>query len=119
MHTMLKRLALAGAIAATAALALVPAALAGGGNSSNAIAGARCVKAGVTFLVQNNLLRAAALRQIDYSDLDSDETNPPNDDTYTADGAINTDLPNGANLALGEVIRLHFTNPELFDWCAR
>ena len=116
---MLKRLALTGAVVATAALALVPAAFAGGGNSSNAIAGARCVKAGVTFLVQNDLLRAAALRQIDYSDLDTDSTNPANDDTYSASGPINADLPNGANLSLGEVIRLHFTNPELFDWCAR
>ena len=60
--------------------------------------------------------RAAALRQIDYSDLDSDLTN--NDDVFTPSGPINTDLPNGSYLSLGVVIRLHFTNPELFDWCA-
>ena len=116
---MRKRIALITAIVGTAAVALVPASHAGGGNSTNAIEGARCVKAGVTFLVQNDLLKAAALRQIDYSDLDSDAgAAPGNDDTYTPSGAINTDLPNGANLSLGAVIRLHFTNPELFDWCA-
>jgi hypothetical protein len=104
---------------ATAALAIVPVSLAGGGNSSSAYEGARCVKAGVAFLVQNELLQAAALRQIDYSDLDTDAGQAPgNDDTYSTSGPINTDLANGANLSLGEVIRLHFTNPELFDWCA-
>jgi hypothetical protein len=106
---MFKRIALTGAVAAAAALALVPASIAGGGNSSNAIAGARCVKAGVGFLVQNNLLRAAALQQIDYSTLDSGPGGA---------GLINTDLPNPSYLSLGTVIRLHFTNPELFDWCA-
>jgi hypothetical protein len=115
---MRKHIALVGAVVGVA-LALVPAAMAGGGSSSNAIEGARCVKAGVTFLVQNDLLRAAALRQIDYSDLDTDAGPAPgNDDAYSTSGAINTDLPNGANLSLGEVIRLHFTTPELFDWCA-
>ena len=114
---MRKRITLVAAVAGIAALGLVPASLAGGGNSSNATEGARCVKAGVAFLVENDLLRAAALRQIDYSDLDTD-AGAGNDDTYNAAGPINADLPNGANLALGEVIRLHFTNPELFDWCA-
>lgn len=111
---MLKRLALLGATATAAALALTTTATAS--NSSDAVAGARCVKAGVTFLVENELLKAAALRKIDYSDLDSDLTN--NDDVFTRSGPINTDLPNGSYLSLGTVIRLHFTNPELFDWCA-
>ena len=115
---MRKRIAVIAAVVATAALAIVPASLAGGGKSSSAIEGARCVKAGVTFLVQNNLLTDAALRRIDYSDLDTDATNPPNDDTFNASGPINTDLPNASSLSLGEVIRLHFTNPELFDWCS-
>jgi hypothetical protein len=114
-----KRIAHLGVVLGAAALALVPAALAGGGNSSNAIDGARCVKAGVSFLVENDLLAAAALRQIDYSDLDTDGGPAPgNDDTYSTSGAINADLPNGANLSLGQVIRLHFDSPELFDWCA-
>ena len=105
---MLKRLALLGATATAAALAFSTTATAS--NSSDAIAGARCVKAGVTFLVQNNLLKAAALRQIDYDTIDSDGGGDA--------GLINTDLPPGSYLSLGTVIRLHFTNPELFDWCA-
>lgn len=116
---MRKRIALVTAVVAVGALGLVPVSTAGGGNSSNAIEGARCVQAGVAFLVQNDLLRAAALRQIDYSDLDTDTAPAPgNDDTYSTSGPVNTDLPNGANLSLGDVIRLHFTSPELFDWCA-
>jgi hypothetical protein len=106
---MFKRLAVIAAVASTAALAVVPASIAGGGNSGNAVAGARCVQAGVKFLIQNNLLRAAALQQIDYSTLDSGPGGA---------GLINTDLPNPSYLPLGTVIRLHFTNPELFDWCA-
>jgi hypothetical protein len=114
-----KRIALVAAVVGTAALGLVPASLAGGGNSSNANEGARCVKAGVAFLVTNDLLRAAAVREIDYSDLDTDAGPAPgNDDAYSMSGPINIDPPNGANLSLGEVVRLHFTNPELFDWCA-
>jgi hypothetical protein len=114
-----QRIALVAAVVGAAALGLAPASLAGGGNSSTAIDGVRCVRAGVTFLADNGLLRAAALQQIDYSDLDTDAGPAPgNDDTYSTSGAINADLPNGANLSLGEVIRLHFTNPELFDWCA-
>ncbi len=116
---MRKRIALITTVVGAAALGLVPPSFAGGGNAPNAIEGARCVKAGVTFLVQNDLLSAAAVRQIDYSDLDTDVgPTPGNDDTYNVSGPINTDLPNGANLSLGDVVRLHFTNPELFDWCA-
>jgi hypothetical protein len=105
---MLKRLALLGATASTAALAFTG--TAGANNSSDALAGARCVKAGVKFLIENDLLRAAALRQIDYDTIDSDGGGDA--------GLINTDLPPGSFLSLGTVIRLHFTNPELFDWCA-
>jgi hypothetical protein len=115
---MRKHLGIAAAVVAVAGIALVPAATARASSSANPVEGARCVKAGVTFLVQNRLLKAAALRQIDYSDLDTDAANPPNDDTYNASGPINTDLPNGSNLSLGEVIRLHYTNPQLFDWCS-
>jgi hypothetical protein len=116
---MRQRIALVAAVVCTTALGVAPAAMAQGGSSSSAIEGVRCVRAGVSFLVQNDLLRAAALRQIDYSDLDTDAGPAPgNDDTYSTSGAINADLPNGSNLSLGDVIRLHYTNPELFDWCA-
>lgn len=102
------RLAVLGATVVAAAAVLAPAAAAN--NSGDAIAGARCVKAGVGFLIENDLLRAAALRQIDYDTIDSDGGGSA--------GLINADLPAGSYLPLGTVVRLHFTNPELFDWCA-
>ena len=104
---MLKRLTVLAATGATAALMISP--VASANNSSEAIAGARCVKAGVAFLVQNNLISAAARQQIDYDSIDTDAGSP---------GLINADLPAGSFLSLGTVIRLHFTNPELFDWCS-
>ena len=95
---------LASTLAVSSTAAAAPAR---GGNSAD---GARCVVAGVTFLAQNGLLRAAALRQIDYDTIDSDSGG--------SEGLINTDLPAGSFLPLGTVIRLHYTNPTLFDWCA-
>ena len=103
---MLKRLTVLAATGATAALLISP--VASANNSADAIAGARCVKAGVAFLVQNGLISAAAQRQIDYDSIDTDAGSP---------GLINADLPPNSFLSLGTVIRLHFTNPELFDWC--
>ena len=46
---------------------------------------------------------------MDYEPLDSD-----------ADGLglINTDLPSPSFLPLLDVIKLHYTNPELFEWCS-
>lgn len=64
----------------------------------------------MNFLATNNLLLAAALRQIDYDRLDSDGGGDA--------GAINTDLPAGSVLPVGTVIRLHYTNPERVDWCS-
>jgi len=32
-------------------------------------------------------------------------------------GPIFTNLPVGSYLSLGQVVRLHTTNPELFAWC--
>ena len=64
----------------------------------------------MSFLVDEGLLRDAALRRIDYDLIDTDAGGP--------DGLINTDLPSGSYIPLGTVIRLHFTNPELFDWCS-
>ena len=68
--------------------------------------GLRCVAAGVKTLISLDLLRDAALRKVDYSTLADPETGP-----------IFTTLPAGSYLSLGEVIRLHVTNPELFAWC--
>lgn len=114
MHTrtapLLRKITLGLAIAATAAVALVPTATAASPRSAEAISGARCVQAGVGFLLENDLLVAAARQQIDYDTIDSDSGGN--------EGAINTNLPAGSFLPLGAVIRLHFTNPELFDWCS-
>ena len=107
---MLRKITLTLAIAATAAVALVPTAGAASPRGGDAIAGARCVQDGVRFLLDNDLLVAAARQQIDYDAIDSDSGG--------TEGAINTNLPVGWFLPLGAVIRLHFTNPELFDWCS-
>lgn len=106
----LRKLTLMLAIAATAAVALVPTASASSSRSADAISGARCVQAGVRFLLDNDLIVAAARQQVDYDAIDSDSGG--------TEGAINTNLPAGSFLPLGTVIRLHFTNPELFDWCS-
>ena len=63
----------------------------------------------MNFLVKNDLLVAAARQQVDYDTIDSDSGG--------SEGAINTDLPSPSFLPLGTVIKLHYTNPELFDWC--
>ena len=74
--------------------------------------GAACAQAGISFLRDNGLLQAAASRQIDYSLLGPDApTNP-------FKGLIVPQLPAGSNLPLGQVVKLHTTNPEYFpNWC--
>jgi hypothetical protein len=68
--------------------------------------GAACVQAGLSTLKSLGLLQAAASKQLDYSTL----ANP-------ATGPIFTTLPEGSYLSLGQVVKLHTTNPELFAWC--
>jgi hypothetical protein len=68
--------------------------------------GAACVQAGLGTLKSLGLLQAAASKQLDYSTL----ANP-------ATGPIYTTLPEGSYLSLGQVVKLHTTNPELFAWC--
>jgi hypothetical protein len=68
--------------------------------------GAACTQAGISTLKTLGLFRAAAHKEIDYSTL----ADPQN-------GPIFADLPTGSFLSLGQVIRLHHTNPELFAWC--
>lgn len=65
-----------------------------------------CVQAGIGTLRSLGLLQAAAQRKIDYSTL-ADPVNGP----------IYASLPPGSNLSLGQVVKLHVTNPELFAWC--
>jgi hypothetical protein len=69
--------------------------------------GAACVVDGVRFLRTNGLLVKAALRKVDYAPLDN----------TGGTGQIRTDLGDSAFLPLSQVIRLHYTNPELFAWC--
>ena len=68
--------------------------------------GAACVQAGIGTLKSLGLLNAAAQRTIDYSTL-ADPVNGP----------IFADLPAGSYLSLGQVVRLHAQQPELFAWC--
>ncbi|MFC0003631.1 hypothetical protein [Micromonospora siamensis] len=68
--------------------------------------GAACVQAGLGTLKSLGLLQAAAQQKIDYSTL-ADPTAGP----------IFADLPEGSYLSLGQVVKLHTTNPELFAWC--
>lgn len=68
--------------------------------------GAACVQAGLSTLKSLGLLQAAAQQQVDYSTL----ANPTM-------GPIFTTLPEGSYLSLGQVVKLHTTNPELFAWC--
>jgi NO-binding membrane sensor protein with MHYT domain len=98
---MLKKIAIATAAAAlTVGLAAAPA------TAAPKNAGAACVQAGIGTLKSLGLLEAAAQKQIDYSTL-ADATAGP----------IFADLPQGSFLSLGQVVKLHTTNPELFAWC--
>jgi len=98
------KIATATAIAAVAltstALTAAPAA------AAPADGGAACVQKGIATLKDLGLLQAAAQRQIDYSTL-----------ADPVDGPIFADLPEGSFLPLGQVVKLHLTNPELFAWC--
>ena len=50
--------------------------------------------------------QAAGQKQLDYSTLANPTTGP-----------IYTTLPEGSYLSLGQVVKLHTANPELFAWC--
>ncbi|MFF4892673.1 hypothetical protein [Micromonospora chersina] len=68
--------------------------------------GAACVQAGLGTLKSLGLLQAAAQQKVDYSTL----ADPVNGPIYAA-------LPAGSYLSLGQVVKLHTTNPDLFAWC--
>jgi hypothetical protein len=98
---MRKLVAGAGVVAVAATLAVATPASATPSNE-----GAACIQAGLSFLKSEGLLKAAAQKQIDYSELANPTTGP-----------IFTTLPAGSFLSLGQVVKLHKTNPELFLWC--
>ncbi|HZN20275.1 MAG TPA: hypothetical protein VFB84_19100 [Micromonosporaceae bacterium] len=68
--------------------------------------GAACVQAGLGTLKSLGLLQAAAQQTVDYSTL-----------ADPVSGPIFAELPSGSYLSLGQVVKLHKTNPELFAWC--
>ncbi|MFC4144940.1 hypothetical protein ACFO0M_01615 [Micromonospora mangrovi] len=92
-----------GGVAAAFVAGLVMAAPA---SAAPANEGAACAQAGIGTLKSLGLLQAAAQQKIDYSTL-ADPTAGP----------IFADLPTGSYLSLGQVVKLHHTNPELFAWC--
>jgi len=94
--------------AGTAGLALALPLLVAGATSASAAPSTNgaCVQAGLGTLKDLGLLQTAAAKGIDYSTL-ADPINGP----------IYADLPAGSNLSLGQVVKLHTTNPELFAWC--
>jgi hypothetical protein len=90
-----------------AALAVATATLGIAGTADAAPnANGACVQAGLGTLKSLGLLQAAAQQQIDYSTLADPENGP-----------IFAALPEGTYLSLGQVVKLHTTNPELFAWC--
>ena len=98
---MLKKIAIA-----TTTLVLGAGLVAAPAAAAPANPGAACVQAGIGTLKDLGLLKAAAQKKIDYSTL-ADPTAGP----------IFADLPEGSFLSLGQVVKLHTTNPELFAWC--
>jgi hypothetical protein len=99
------------AAAATAVGLAVPLLLGVGSPASAAEGGVRadasCAQAGIGFLRDNGLLQAAAQQKIDYSVLGPNGLN-----------LIAVQLPAGSFLSLGQVVKLHTTNPEYFPhWC--
>ena len=101
------------AIALTAGVAAATVGFGATGTASAAPknAGAACVQDGIGFLKANGLLQAAAQKQIDYRLLGPDADGSP------FQGLIRVQLDEGCFLPLGQVVKLHTTNPELFTWC--
>jgi hypothetical protein len=90
----------------TAAAALGVGLAAGPASAAPANAGATCSQAGISTLKTLGLLQAAAQKKIDYSTL-----------ADPVSGPIFAELPAGTYLSLGQVVKLHHTDPELFAWC--
>ena len=68
--------------------------------------GAQCAQNGIAFLRDNGLLKAAASQQVDYGALNE------------AGVIAVPGLSSPATLPLGQVVKLHISNPEYFPaWC--
>ena len=106
---MLKKVVLLAAVAASA-LAVTSTAIAGGGNSQSARDAAACVQAGIGTLVSLGLIDEAAQGKLNYYPLGSQAGGA---------GLINVAFTaNPTYIPLKDVVSLHRSNPELFDWCA-
>ena len=93
------------ALAAGLATATIGLGVAGNASAAPNARGA-CVQDGLGFLKANGLLQDAAQKKIDYSTLGPDGA-----------GLIRVQLEEDSFLSLGQVVKLHTTNPELFTWC--
>jgi hypothetical protein len=92
----MRKLVTGAGIAAVALAATLASATPASATPSNE--GAACIQAGLGTLKSAGLLQDAAQKQVDYSTLVAG-------------------LPAGTYLPLGQVVKLHKTNPELFSWC--
>ena len=102
----MRKLVTGAGIAAVAVAATLASAMPASAADTPRNQGAACVQAGLGTLKSLGLLQAAAQQQIDYSTLADPATGP-----------IFADLPAGSYLSLGQVVKLHKTNPGLFAWC--
>jgi NO-binding membrane sensor protein with MHYT domain len=104
---MIKKIAVLATVALSA-MAFTAVAVAQPGNSKaqDAIAGAKCVQAGVGTLVSLGLMPQAAQGKLDYSPLGTNGA-----------GLIRLPLATPTYIPLKDVIALHRSNPELFAWC--
>lgn len=68
--------------------------------------GGACAQAGLDTLKSLGLLQDAAAKQVDYSTLADPVAGP-----------IFTTLQEGSFLSLGQVVTLHTSSPQLFQWC--
>jgi hypothetical protein len=79
--------------------------------------GAYCVQQGIGTLKSLGLLQAAAKQQVNYALLDVDGPGIPG--LGVPGGLIRTQLGSEFTAPLGQIVKLHTTNPELFAWCDR
>jgi hypothetical protein len=102
----MRKLVIGAGVAAVAVAATLAAATPASAADTPRNQGAACIQAGLGTLKSLGLLQDAAQQQIDYSTLADPVAGP-----------IFADLPTGSYLSLGQVVKLHKTNPELFAWC--
>ena len=93
-------------LVASAVVASAVALGAAGSATAAPLSGGKCVQAGLGTLRTLGLFDDAVRKGIDYSTL-----------ADPVEGPIFADLPEGSYLSLGQVVKLHTSNPNLFAWC--